>query len=119
MQKLSVNQCTERHTQIQKMTDTLAPLQHRLINHPVYQMMKTTVDLHLFMEFQVYTVWSSLALTTCLQQKLNRLAPPIMPDDASVLVNKRLGEDDKSPIRLRPMAQYFKQYYRAMQAAGT
>ncbi len=101
------------------MTDTLAPLQHQLINHPVYQMMKTTVDLHLFMEFQVYTVWSSLALTHCLQQQLTRLALPTVPDNASALVSKWLGENAKKPVRLRPMKQYFKQYHRAMQTAGT
>ncbi|MEM6846256.1 MAG: DUF3050 domain-containing protein [Bacteroidota bacterium] len=119
MQKLSVNQCTERHTQIQKLTNTLAPLQHRLINHPVYQIINTTVDLNIFMEFQVYTVWSSLALTTCLQQKLNRLALPIVPEDASALVNERPGEDAKKAFMLQPMVQYFKQYYHAMRAAGT
>src|SRR5262249_18397584 len=51
-------------------SQTIAPLQDKLLAHRVYGMLTSMKALRIFMEYHFYAVWDFMCLLKCLQDKL-------------------------------------------------
>ncbi|SFJ57083.1 DUF3050 domain-containing protein [Myroides guanonis] len=61
---------------IQYINEQLAPERNQLLNHSLYQKVRTIADLHSFMEGHVYAVWDFMSLLKALQQRLTCTTTP-------------------------------------------
>src|SRR6218665_3921351 len=56
--------------------ENLQPLKDQLLQHSLYEKVKTIEDLHTFLECHVYAVWDFMSLLKALQQKLTCTTTP-------------------------------------------
>lgn len=61
---------------IQEVNQLIVPEREALLNHPLYNKIKTIPDLCAFMEGHVYAVWDFMSLLKALQQKLTCTTVP-------------------------------------------
>ncbi|GAA4280645.1 DUF3050 domain-containing protein [Gaetbulibacter aestuarii] len=57
----------------------IKPHQDTLLNHPLYNKIKTVEDLQLFLQHHVFAVWDFMSLLKALQTKLTCTTTPWMP----------------------------------------
>jgi len=106
---------------IENLKLAIAPVRQRLINHPVYERIRSIEHLRIFMEHHVYAVWDFMSLLKSLQQELTCVTVPWVPAGTATtryLVNEIvLGEEsdvDEHGVRI----SHFELYVRAMQQVG-
>ncbi|HEV7350127.1 DUF3050 domain-containing protein [Telluribacter sp.] len=106
---------------IQRLKDDIAPLRQQLINHPVYNHIRSLDDLRTFMEIHVFAVWDFMSLLKSLQQALTCVTLPWMPEgnpQTRYLINEIvLGEESDVDPQGRYMS-HFELYLEAMEQAG-
>jgi Protein of unknown function (DUF3050) len=105
----------------EQLRDTLTPLRHALLNHPIYTEVSSLSRLREFMQMHVFAVWDFMSLVKRLQSELTSNSLPWLPP-----VNARiarftnevvLGEEtDLSPDG-KPIS-HFELYLRAMDEIG-
>ncbi len=99
----------------------LEPLKQQIVNHKLYDSIKTIEDLQVFMEYHVFAVWDFMSLLKTLQNNLTCTTTPWVPiGDAETrfLINEIVvGEEsdvDMNGIR----KSHFELYLDAMNQAG-
>ncbi|MFL9845477.1 DUF3050 domain-containing protein [Flavobacterium rhizosphaerae] len=99
----------------------IAPLKAQLLDHPVYNKVKSVDDLKCFLECHVYAVWDFMSLLKALQTKLTCTATPWMPvgnPEMRYLINEIvLGEETDININGKRQSHY-EMYLEAMEACG-
>ena len=108
---------------ITRLRDTLAPVRHRLQNHPLYREVKTLHHLQIFMESHVFAVWDFMSLLKSLQAGITCVTAPWVPSpypQSRRLINEIvLGEE--SDTYVTTTISHFELYLKAMaeSEAGT
>lgn len=99
----------------------LAPLQTRLLEHPVYQQIRGLKGLRRFMERHVFAVWDFMSLLKALQRQICCTTlpwvPPADPCSARLVNEIVLGEETDEDGR-GGHASHFELYLEAMREAG-
>jgi hypothetical protein len=105
----------------EQLRDTLAPLRHALLNHPIYAEVSSLSRLREFMQMHVFAVWDFMSLVKRLQSELTcdslPWLPPVNARIARFTNEVVLGEEtDLSPDG-KPIS-HFELYLRAMDEIG-
>src|SRR5882762_8248397 len=64
---------------VEKLKKEIEPIRQQLIQHKVYENIKTIKDLNIFMEHHVYAVWDFMSLLKTLQRNLTCVEVPWVP----------------------------------------
>ena len=100
--------------------ESIAPLQSRLAEHPLYASIQSLDALHLFMQSHVYAVWDFMSLLKSLQRSLTCVDVPWRPtaDAASRrLINEIVLGEESDLYEGQPLS-HFELYLRAMEICG-
>lgn len=99
---------------------SIDPLRERLINHPVYQYIKTIDDLKIFMEHHVYAVWDFMSLLKSLQRELTCVNVPWVPTGSAntrYLINEIVTGEESDVDQSGNRISHFELYIQAMEQA--
>lgn len=98
----------------------IAPLQARLLEHPLYAAIKTPTHLRIFMESHVFAVWDFMSLLKTLQSRLTCVAvpwtPTAYPESRRFINEIVLGEE--SDLFEGRAVSHFELYLAAMEEFG-
>ena len=64
---------------IEKVNSTIQFQKNQLLEHSLYEKVKTIEDLHIFLENHVFAVWDFMSLLKALQEKLTCTTTPWLP----------------------------------------
>ena len=53
---------------IERLKADIAPIRQQIVEHPLYDNIRTIEDLHVFMEHHIYAVWDFMSLLKSLQR---------------------------------------------------
>lgn len=104
-------------TSILQIQSRLAPLQTRLIHHPLYAAIRTPAHLRLFMESHVYAVWDFMSLLKSLQSQLTCVTLPWIPTPfphSRRFINEIVLGEESDVFQGRPTS-HFELYLEAME----
>ena len=99
----------------------LEPLKQQIVNHKLYESIKTIEDLHVFMEFHVFAVWDFMSLLKSLQNNLTCTTTPWVPiGDAETrfLINEIVVGEESDVDMDGNRKSHFELYLDAMHQAG-
>lgn len=107
---------------IHQLKEKIAPAREEIINHPLYNRLKTIQDLQTFTSYHVFAVWDFMSLLKRLQQELTCVSTPWIPKGSAntrYLINEIvLGEEsDVDPNGNR--ISHFELYIRSMELLGS
>ncbi|MFP9113836.1 DUF3050 domain-containing protein [Flavobacterium sp. RHBU_3] len=106
---------------INTINSALAPQREKLLNHPLYERVKTVEDLRYFLEGHVYAVWDFMSLLKALQAKLTCTTVPWLPvgnPEIRYLINEIVLAEE-TDINIEGKRQsHFEMYRDAMLASG-
>jgi hypothetical protein len=106
---------------IQKLQQAIAPLRGQIINHPVFESIRSPDDLSVFMNYHIYAVWDFMSLLKALQNNLTCTSVPWFPVGSAntrYLVNEIVcGEESDMDSRGNRMSHY-ELYLQAMEQCG-
>jgi hypothetical protein len=105
-------------TQLQ---EKIEPLRQQLINHQLYQEMKTIDDLRVFMEHHIFAVWDFMSLLKALQLELTCVTLPWIPKgnpNARYLINEIVTGEESDVDDKGIRKSHFELYLEAMTQAG-
>lgn len=107
---------------IKNIEKEIEPLKAQLLNHSLYNKIKTIEDLDIFLQHHVYAVWDFMSLLKALQNKLTCTTIPWTPTkhpETRYLINEIvLAEETDVDINGNHKSHY-EMYLDAMQACGT
>ena len=98
----------------------IAPLQARLLEHPLYKTIKTQEHLRIFMESHVFAVWDFMSLLKSLQSGLTCVSVPWRPTDfpeSRRFINEIVMGEESDLFEGRAIS-HFELYLEAMQEFG-
>lgn len=98
----------------------LQDVRNQLIQHPVYERVKTSSDLNTFMQHHVFAVWDFMSLLKSLQQNLTCVTLPWMPvgdPDTRFLINEIVCGEESDVDRNGNRMSHFEMYLQAMEQA--
>jgi len=105
------------HPRITLIKERIAPIRASIVNHALFQEIKTMEDIQLFMQHHVYAVWDFMSLLKALQRNLTCVETPWFPvgtPETRFLINEIVvGEEadiDSNGIR----KSHFELYLDAM-----
>lgn len=102
-------------------TQKIQPQKETLLQHSLYEKVKTLDDLHKFLECHVYAVWDFMSLLKALQNKLTCTITPWFATEnrqTRYLINEIvLAEESDLTIDGRRLS-HFEMYMEAMQSCG-
>lgn len=104
--------------QIQK---EITPIKRQLVEHPVYQLIKSKEDVQLFMEIHVYAVWDFMSLLKVLQQQLSCISLPWRPvENASIarFINEIVLGEETDIDQNGDAKSHYELYVDAMKSIG-
>ncbi|MDD2985404.1 DUF3050 domain-containing protein [Flavobacterium sp.] len=99
----------------------LEPYQEKLLNHSLYNQLKTIDDLHLFLENHVFAVWDYMSLLKALQNKLTGTTLPWMPvgnPSIRYLINEIVLTEETDLSLDKYRQSHYEMYVDAMQQCG-
>ena len=108
-------------TRIQQLKESIDPVRHRLIEHPIYRAVQTPAALRIFMEYHVYAVWDFMSLLKALQQSLTCVDVPWVPRgnaNTRFLINEIVVGEESDVDEQGRRVSHFELYLRAMREAG-
>ncbi|NMM50642.1 DUF3050 domain-containing protein [Marinigracilibium pacificum] len=106
---------------IKELKHELEPFRNSLLNHSLYQEVKSVSELHLFMESHVYAVWDFMSLLKALQLKLTTTSIPWKPaKDPEIcrLINEIVLGEESDLDENGNAASHLEMYLNAMETAG-
>lgn len=107
--------------QISDINGALQPLKDRLIQHPLYDKIRTLDDLHCFLEHHVYAVWDFMSLLKALQQQLTCTTTPWLPignPEVRYLINEIVVAEETDLAMDGKRQSHFEMYLDAMNQCG-
>jgi len=106
---------------IETINNSIQPQKELLVNHPLYDKVKTIEDLQCFLENHVYAVWDFMSLLKALQSKLTCTTTPWFatenPETRYLINEIVLAEESDLTIDGRRQSHY-EMYIEAMEACG-
>lgn len=106
---------------IETINNSIQPQKELLLQHSLYNKVKTIEDLHCFLENHVYAVWDFMSLLKSLQAKLTCTTTPWFPTEnpeTRYLINEIvLAEESDLTVDGRHLSHY-EIYIEAMEACG-
>lgn len=109
------------NNQITQLKEQIEPLRQQLINHQLYQEMKTIDDLRVFMEHHIFAVWDFMSLLKALQLELTCVTLPWVPKgnpNARYLINEIVTGEESDMDEHGVRKSHFELYVEAMTQAG-
>jgi len=106
---------------ISEIQTSLQDTRNQLLNHSLYQSIKTIDDLRSFMEIHVYAVWDFMSLLKALQSKLTCTTTPWMPvgnPSTRYLINEIVVAEETDLAFDGSRLSHFEMYLKAMEASG-
>jgi hypothetical protein len=106
---------------IEKLLAEIQPYRKALLDHPIYNDLKTLADFQNFMEQHVYAVWDFMTLLKALQLKLTGTSIPWIPSNEPAvtrLINDIVLAEESDEDGQGGYCSHFELYLRAMQEAG-
>jgi hypothetical protein len=100
---------------------TIEPLRQQLLQHSLYQKIKTPEDLHHFLEGHVYAVWDFMSLLKALQIQLTCTTTPWLPKgnpETRYLINEIVLAEETDLSWDGKRLSHFEMYLEAMKACG-
>ncbi|UPT71723.1 MAG: DUF3050 domain-containing protein [Flavobacterium sp. JAD_PAG50586_2] len=92
-----------------------------LLQHPLYEKVKTMDDLHQFLESHVYAVWDFMSLLKALQSKLTCTTTPWFASqnpETRYLINEIVLAEESDLTLDGKRLSHFEMYVEAMQSCG-
>jgi len=106
---------------IQHVEEVIAPQKKILLQHPLYEKVKTITDLHCFLENHVFAVWDFMSLLKALQSKLTCTTTPWFatpnPETRYLINEIVLAEESDLTLDGRRQSHY-EMYIEAMKDCG-
>tara|TARA_R110000868_G_scaffold269316_2_gene528700 strand:+ start:147 stop:929 length:783 start_codon:yes stop_codon:yes gene_type:complete len=106
---------------IQHVEGAIAPQKKILLQHPLYEKVKTITDLHCFLENHVFAVWDFMSLLKALQSKLTCTTTPWFatpnPETRYLINEIVLAEESDLTLDGRRQSHY-EMYIEAMKDCG-
>lgn len=106
---------------ISEIQSSLQDTRNQLLNHSLYQSIKSIDDLRSFMETHVFAVWDFMSLLKALQTKLTCTTTPWMPvgnPSTRYLINEIVVAEETDLAMDGSRSSHFEMYLDAMQACG-
>jgi hypothetical protein len=107
---------------ITQLKNQIEPLRAQLVNHRLYQNIRSLNDLNVFMEHHAFAVWDFMSLLKALQQKLTCTHLPWMPvgnANTRYLINEIVTGEESDVDEQGNRTSHFELYLKAMQQAGS
>ena len=102
---------------LHSLQESLQPLREKLVEHEIYQDIKTLPDLRIFMEHHVFAVWDFMSLLKALQHDLTCVTIPWMPQGDPLsrrLINEIVMEEESDTENGGGYISHFELYRAAM-----
>jgi hypothetical protein len=109
------------NSQIERIKEKIEPLRQEIINHKVYNAIKTIDDLKVFMQYHVYAVWDFMSLLKSLQNNLTCTSVPWFPfgsADTRFLINEIIVGEESDVDLGGNRKSHFELYLDAMKQCG-
>lgn len=106
---------------ILEINKAIQPQKDILLQHPLYEKIKTVEDLHVFLENHVYAVWDFMSLLKALQQKLTCTTTPwyaTKNQETRYLINEIVLAEESDLAIDGTRKSHFEMYLEAMKACG-
>ena len=106
---------------INTVKDHIKEHQLNLVNHKIYDNIKTIDDLKVFMENHVFAVWDFMSLLKGLQINLTCTTNPWTPVDntkAARFINEIVLEEETDEVKENNVTSHFELYLESMQEIG-
>lgn len=106
---------------IERIQTAIEPLRQQIINHPVYGVIESIVDLRIFMQYHVFAVWDFMSLLKALQNNLTCTSVPWFPTgDATTrhLINEIVVGEESDVDEFGNRKSHFELYLEAMEQCG-
>src|ERR1700733_6966790 len=103
---------------IERLKKEIEPIRKQLIQHQVYENIKTIKDLNVFMEHHVYAVWDFMSLLKSLQRNLTCVDVPWIPvgkPETRYLINEIVLGEESDVDQEGNRTSRFELYLKAMQ----
>ena len=107
--------------EINSVLDHIKNSQKSLVNHKIYENIKTIDDLKLFMENHVFAVWDFMSLLKGLQINLTSTSTPWVPvenTEAARFINEIVLEEETDEIKDHYVTSHFELYLESMKEIG-
>ena len=107
--------------EINSVLDHIKNSQKSLVNHKIYENIKTIDDLKLFMENHVFAVWDFMSLLKGLQVNLTSTSTPWVPvenTEAARFINEIVLEEETDEIKDHYVKSHFELYLESMKEIG-
>jgi hypothetical protein len=106
---------------ISTINESINPYKQSLLQHTLYEKVKTIEDLHLFVENHVYAVWDFMSLLKALQNKLTCTTTPWFASEnpeTRYLINEIVLAEESDLTLEGERLSHFEMYVKAMKSCG-
>ena len=106
---------------IEKINNSIATQKQALLQHSLYEKVKTIDDLHIFLENHVFAVWDFMSLLKALQEKLTCTTTPWLPTgnpETRYLINEIVVAKESDISLDGKRSSHFEMYLDAMKDCG-
>lgn len=106
---------------IEKINTSIQPQKDQLLQHSLYEKVKTIEDLHTFLENHVFAVWDFMSLLKALQEKLTCTTTPWLPTGnpaTRYLINEIVLAEETDLTLDGKRLSHFEMYIDAMEDCG-
>ena len=103
---------------IERLKKDIEPIRQQLIDHTVYQNIRSVKDLAVFMEYHVFAVWDFMSLLKALQRNLTCVTLPWVPvgsPETRYLINEIVLGEESDVDEAGKRISHFELYLNAMQ----
>ena len=106
---------------IEKINTSIQSQKDQLLQHSLYEKVKTVEDLHTFLENHVFAVWDFMSLLKALQEKLTCTTTPWLPSgnpETRYLINEIVLAEETDLTLDGKRLSHFEMYVDAMEDCG-
>lgn len=109
------------HPRITQIKEKIQPIRESIVNHPLFQEIKTIDDIQIFMQQHVYAVWDFMSLLKALQRNLTCVETPWFPvgtPETRFLINEIVVGEECDVDARGVRKSHFELYLDAMKQAN-